>query len=331
MQATYEILAAAAVEQRTGAFARDVLNGLSRSPKSIPSMYFYDAEGSRLFQRITELDEYYLTRCEQEILETHGSRIAEAIGERSFRLMELGVGDGRKTEVLLRQFLAAGLNLEYNPIDICRQTVLDVTSTLRRRLPHASLRMHGMVAEYFDALDMLRRNSGRRNLVLFLGSSIGNFAQHGTRRFLRGLRSSLNAGDFALLGFDLKKDLGVLHRAYNDSAGVTRAFNFNLLKRVNRELGGEFDLSRFTHHGAYNARQECMESWLVSTEEQHIPIGALGRSFSFRAWEGIRLECSYKYDLSTIADLAAGAGFRVRQNFLDSRGYFVNSLWQAGE
>lgn len=311
-----------------GAFAHDVFRGLSRSPKALPSKHFYDAEGSRLFQRITELDEYYLTRCEAEILETHAAEIGDAVFPGPLRVVELGAGDGRKTEILLRRLLGAGLRFQYVPIDICRRSVIDLTASFRRRFD-GSLRMRGVVAEYFDGLASLRWASHRPDLVLFLGSSVGNFTHAEAWQFFRRLRESLRPGDFVLVGFDLKKDLDILHRAYNDAQGVTRLFNLNLLERINRELGGEFDCTRFTHYGPYNLRESCMESWLVSLQTQEVPVHALGRSFAFQAWEGIRVERSHKYDLSQIESFASAAGFRVQKHFLDSRGWFVDSLWQS--
>jgi L-histidine Nalpha-methyltransferase len=329
MEATYEILNTAAVSPLVNAFARDVLEGLSRSPKCIPSVHFYDAVGSRLFQQITELPEYYLTRCEQEILDTHGPQIVARVYPRPFRLVELGVGDGRKTETLLHHFLQAGLEFEYVPVDICRQTIAELSSALRRKFRDRPLLVRGMVAEYFDALRSLGRQNATRNFVLFLGSNIGNFTHPEARRFIGGVRQSLHAGDYALIGFDLKKDVETLCRAYNDSDGITRQFNLNLLDRINRELGGRFDRRLFMHYGDYNVRQGCMESWLISTEDQAVPIAALNRTFDFHAWEAVHVECSYKYDLAQIENLAASNGFSIRQHFFDGRRQFVDSLWQA--
>jgi dimethylhistidine N-methyltransferase len=327
MPSALQALNASGTRPAASAFARDVFRGLSRSPKSLPSMYFYDAEGSRLFQRITELEEYYLTRCEAQILDSHAAEIVAAVLPGPLRLVELGAGDGRKTEILLRRLLDAGLCFEYVPIDICRQSVLDLAASFQGRFD-GSLRMRGIVAEYFDGLASLRWASRRPNLVLFLGSSVGNFSHAEARQFFRRLRESLRPGDFVLVGFDLKKDLEILRRAYNDAAGVTRLFNLNLLARINRELGGEFDRRRFAHYGPYSFREECMESWLVSLENQEVPIHALGRSFSFRAWEGVHVECSHKYDLAQIESFASTAGFRVQKHFFDCRRWFADSLWQ---
>jgi dimethylhistidine N-methyltransferase len=325
-----EVLETLAARCSAGNFARDVLEGLSRWPKSIPSMYFYDEAGSRLFQQITELEEYYPTRCEQEILQAHAGQIAAAVSAVPFRLVELGAGDGRKTEILLQHFLDRGLDFEYVPIDICRQTILGLTHTLGGAARYQSLAVRGIVAEYFDGLVELRRRQARRNLVLFLGSNIGNFSAHQADRFLRTLRGSLNPGDYVLIGFDLMKDLPTLYRAYDDSAGVTRQFNLNLLRRINRELGGCFDCHGFQHRARFNAQAGCMESWLVSSRDQRVPIRALNRRFHFRAGDAIRVECSHKYHATQIESMAVRAGFSPRQEFFDRRRFFVDSLWQVG-
>lgn len=330
MQVSYEVLTTESIPGDRRTMARDVLEGLSRTPKSIPSMYFYDAQGSRLFQQITQSEEYYVTRCEQEILHARALEIAAPLAAAPFRLVELGAADGRKTTILLRRFLAAGLEFEYVPIDICRQAIIDLTTGLPRRLQTAVMRVRGIVAEYFDGLAALPQAGSVPNLVLFLGGNIGNFSHPEARRLLARLRESLAEGDYLLVGFDLKKDLDTLHRAYNDAQGFTRAFNLNLLDRLNRELGAHFDRRRFVHYGSYNVLQGCMESWLVSREEQDVPIDALGRTFAFRAWEGIHVERSHKYDLDEIESFAAAAGFDVRQHFFDPASYFVDSLWRAG-
>jgi uncharacterized SAM-dependent methyltransferase len=193
------------------------------------------------------------------------------------------------------------------------------------------LHIQGLAADYHEALADLAREHAGRDVVLFLGSNIGNFTHARSRHFLRRLRRSLRPGDLALVGFDLVKDPDVLRRAYNDAAGVTREFNFNLLDRINRELGGTFDRHRFTHCGTYNVRQQRMESWLVSTVDQEVLIRSLGRSFAFRAWEGIHVESSYKYSVPQIEALATAGGFHVRRHFFDARGYFVDSLWEASK
>lgn len=263
-------------------FARDVREGLARRPKTIPSMHFYDDRGSRLFRQITRLTEYYPTHCEREILETHAAEIARTVAAQPLRVVEFGAGDGHKTEVLLRRFLDDGLEFEYVPIDICRQSIEGLCASLRAGTGPRRLRIRGVVAEYLDGLAAVGREPAARNLVLFLGSNVGNLAHPEARRFLRSLRRALQPGDWALIGFDLKKDPEVLRRAYDDPAGVTREFNLNLLDRINRELGGRFDRSRFRHYATYNPRQAAMESWLVSLENQRVPVRALDRVFAFR-------------------------------------------------
>lgn len=329
MQATYEVLPAGRDDLSAEGFARDVCRGLSATPKSIPSRCFYDEQGSRLFQRITQLPEYYLTRCERAILQHSKDRIAAAVAGGPFRLVELGVGDGMKTELLLRGFLEQGLCFQYVPVDICRATIVDLAQSLCHRDGLATLCLHGIVAEYADALRLLSDRSAPGNLVLFLGSNIGNFAPLDARQFLRKVCESLNPGDLALIGFDLKKDPEILHRAYNDSQGVTREFNLNLLDRINRELGGRFDRRRFHHYGSYNVLQSRMESWLVSREAQRVEIGQLGEVVEFGAWEGVHVENSYKYDLDEIESLADSAGFGVREHLFDGQKYFVDSLWEV--
>lgn len=328
MPITTEIIDAATTCSTQDAFARDVLQGLSRQRKSLSSAWFYDDRGSRLFEEITQLEEYYLTRCEREILSTRAREIGEQIGQQPFRILETGVGDGHKTEILLRQFVDMQLDFEYVPIDICQRSIVDLIAKLQRTT-RGDFLVRGIVAEYQEALDVLRDHEPMRNLVLFLGSSIGNFNHAQARRFLSGLHSSLSTGDLALIGFDLKKDPQILQRAYDDSAGVTREFNLNLLDRINRELGGQFDRRLFQHQAAYNAAEACMESFLLSTQQQTVEIDVLQRRFEFSAWEAIKVECSYKYDLPLIQSLADASGFRILRRYSDARQYFANSLWMS--
>ncbi len=278
MPSTLEVLDSSQIH--SGDFARDVLEGLSRRPKSIPSKYFYDRRGSEIFQQITTLEEYYPTRCELEILNASKDELARKLCPRPFRLIELGTGDGRKTEILIEHFAHRGLEFEYVPVDICRQSVEHVAGKLEHSGAAAGLRVHGIVADYFDALRLLSHRSAERNLVLFLGSNIGNFNMSEARHFLESVRESINPGDYVLAGFDLKKDPDLLHRAYSDRQGVTSEFNYNLLDRVNNELGADFDRDRFVHHASYNVVQGCMESWLISTQRQEVCFRSLERTFS---------------------------------------------------
>lgn len=312
----------------TSPLARDVAAGLIRTPKAIPSAHFYDARGSELFEQITTLPEYYLTACEREILTKHGRDVALRLPQTPYRLIELGAGDGHKTEILLEHLLDAGHEIEYWPIDICARSVEQLAAKVRSAMS-SRLHVQGIVGDYFDALMHLRLAPPKPCVVLFLGSSIGNFTLGTARRFLRAVRELLRVGDQMLIGFDLKKDLDILQRAYDDSAGVTREFNLNLLDRINRELGGEFEREAFVHHATYNLRRDCMESWLVSRRAQRVRIADLGMTASFDAWEGMRLERSHKYDARLIHRLAADSRFGVERDFSDQRGYFIDSLWRA--
>ena len=260
-------------------FAYDVLAGLSERPKRLDSRYFYDDRGSVLFSRIMELDEYYPTRCETAILTRHAGEIVSEMGERPLNLVDLGAGDGKKTVILLRALREAGLDVRFVPIDISEGAMRTLIDAVRAELP--GLTIEGLVSEYVDGVHYLGQDgSARRNLVLFLGSNIGNFNRVGCRRFFRRIWSVLGDDDRFLVGFDLKKDIEVLLAAYNDAGGVTAEFNLNLLARINRELGADFDLSKFRHYGTYNVFSGAMESYLVSLATQTVRVDALQQSFA---------------------------------------------------
>lgn len=308
-------------------FALDVLSGLSAARKSIPSKYFYDRQGSELFRRITRLPEYYLTGCELEILESQWERIAACVAGQPFNLVELGPGLSRKTALFLERFTQAGLDFQYVPIDISASSMNVLVETVDARFP--DLNTQGLVGDYFHGLKWLNRRYRRRNLVLFLGSSIGNFTREESCFFLSGAWKCLNHDDQMLIGFDLKKDIDVLLRAYNDSLGLTSRFNLNLLERINRELGGCFDGAKFRHFGTYDAFSSSMESYLVSQERQSVFIEQIGRSFDFEAWEPIHTEHSCKYSISDIEWFARQSGFKVREHLFDSCRFFADSIWSV--
>lgn len=309
------------------AFALDVLVGLSDNRKSLPSKYMYDEDGSRLFTRITHLPEYYLTNCEQETLQRNRKRIAEYVSATPFNLVELGSGDGRKTRILIEHFLEHNLDFRYVPIDISQSAMEELLADLGKEYP--SLQIEGLVSDYFTGLKWLNNRHKRKNLVLFLGSNIGNFNAGRSRFFLRHLWNSLRDGDNLLIGFDHKKDIDLLEAAYNDSQGVTAEFNINLLKRINRELGGQFDVNKFRHFGTYDVFSGAMESYLVSLEQQEVFIEAIGRSFAFGPWEPIHTEYSYKYLESDVNTLAEDTGFAVKEHLYDSPKYFIDSIWEV--
>jgi len=309
------------------AFALDVLVGLSEPKKKLPSKYLYDAKGSDLFNKITALPEYYPTDCELDILRTRTKDIADYINSGSFNLVELGAGFSEKSRTFLSQLLELGLDFNYVPIDISESAMKKLTDSLSGNFP--GLTTEGLVTDYFTGLKYLNNRYDCPNFVLFLGSSIGNFTASEARVFLRNAWNSLDHDDTMLVGFDLKKDIELFLSAYNDSQGVTAAFNLNMLSRINNELGGQFDLSQFRHYGTYDVFSGGMESYLVSKKRQSVFIEAIGRSFTFEPWEPIHTEYSYKYLISDIEKLAAETGYEVIDHIFDSNKYFTDSIWRV--
>jgi dimethylhistidine N-methyltransferase len=307
-------------------FRADVLAGLAARPRRLPSLWFYDDLGSRLFERIMELPEYYLTRCEREILEREAGRIVAPLAGRPCTVVDLGAGDGDKTRLLLER-LHGSPGLAYAPVDVSISALRQVTAQTARRWP--GLRVLPVAAEYAEALRQLRaREPDRALLVLLLGSNIGNLERPQAVALLRALRRALRPGDHALVGFDLLKDLRVLRGAYDDGQGVTAAFNLNLLARMNRELAGDFHLAAFAHRATFDPARPAMESWLVSLRRQRVRVA--GRTFALGAGEAIHTEISCKYREADLSAFAAEAGFEERGRFLDARGWFADALWSAG-
>lgn len=308
-------------------FALDVLMGFSATEKFLPSKYFYDSFGSKIFEDITDVEEYYLTNCEFDVFHRNKSSLAEYLKGSHFNLIELGAGDGRKTKVLLDEFVEQGLDFEYLPLDISESAIQDLTSDCKER--YSELKTYGVVAEYAPGLKWICRNREGRKVALFLGSNIGNFARTTALGFLRMAWNSLSDGDMMLIGFDLKKDIDIFLHAYNDSKGVTSRFNLNLLSRINRELGGQFDINKYQHYGTYNPQRGAMESYLISLDDQEVFVKELEKSFKFRAYEPVHVEYSYKYLPKDIQELASAAGFEIVENFSDQKNYYVDSLWRV--
>lgn len=309
-------------------FAEDVLAGLSSTPKALSSKYFYDDEGSRLFQEIMKLPEYYLTGCESEIFSERTAEIFSSFanGGGGFDLVELGAGDGTKTALLVDYFLKQNADIHYSPIDISQEAIDALEAKFHRQFP--GLRMESRTGDYLKILRSVKGDSRRRKILLFLGSNIGNFTREASLDFFRHLREVMNGDDLLFIGFDLQKDPHVIASAYDDAAGVTAAFNLNLLRRINRELGGNFDLDKFTHYANYRPIEGSARSFLVSRERQSVHIAALNRTFDFEQWEAVFMEISQKYSLRMIEDLAFESGFEVKENFFDSRGFYCDSLWK---
>lgn len=315
--------------QQLTQFAQDVLAGLTSTPKSLSSKYFYDDEGSRLFQQIMELPEYYLTRAESEIFGLQAAEIYNdfANGSNAFDLIELGAGDGRKTALLISHFLQRDADISYSPIDISQEALKTLSKTFAAQFP--TLKIETRKGDYFQILESLKNESGRRKVILFLGSNIGNFSREHAIDFFRRLGRVMNDDDLLFVGFDLQKDPHVIVDAYDDAQGVTAEFNINLLRRINRELGGHFDLEKWSHYAIYRPVECAARSFLISRANQNVHIKALGRSFDFEQWEAVFMEISQKYSQSDIADFAREAGFGIKRNFLDSRNYYCNSLWKT--
>ncbi len=308
------------------AFAQDILSGLRSDPKRLPSKYFYDAAGDELFRRIMELPEYYLTRAEYALLQARKEDIGQALESRPLDIIEPGAGSGEKTRVLLRHFLKKGLVFRYLPIDISPNALDLLREDLAHELP--GLEVQTLAGDYFRELAALPFMEGRRRLVLFLGSNIGNYTFPEAEDLLRLIAGSLRPGDLLLIGFDMKKDPARILAAYNDAAGVTRDFNLNLLTRINRELGADFDRSAFRHWAVYNPLSGACESYLVSLRAQTVRLEALGEKVHFEAWEAIYMELSQKYDIAAIEGLAAGTGFGRKEAFFDEGNGYLLDLWE---
>lgn len=292
------------------------------------SKYFYDDGGSRLFQEIMKLPEYYLTRAEHEIFQTQTPEIYAAFtaGHPAFDLIELGAGDGTKTALLIEYFLTQSATFTYTPIDISQEAVDSLTNKFKLDFPR--LNMNPKTGDYFQILGTLKTSSQRRKILLFLGSNIGNFSRANALEFFRHLRAVMNPDDLLFVGFDLQKDPRVIVRAYDDAQGVTAQFNLNLLRRINRELGADFDLEQFSHYAIYHPIEGAARSFLMSRIDQEVFIAASQQTFQFRQWEAIFMEISQKYTLRMIEDFAQESGFQVAHNFFDGKRYFADSLWR---
>lgn len=310
-------------------FAKDVDQGLSASPKTLPSKYFYDEIGDKIFQEIMAMPEYYLTRSEMNIFQEQKEGLLNAFcdGQPRFRLLELGAGDGLKTRVLLEHFASRDVDFTFSPVDISGHVLNILEERVKADLP--DLHLNPLVGDYFDVLSKLDYEEGVKNVVLFLGSNIGNFNNEKAVSFLSKLSSYLNPGDLILIGFDLRKDPDKILDAYHDKAGITRRFNLNLLHRINKELGGNIEVDSFQHYPIYNpASGEC-RSYLINTEYQQFTIEALGKTYELEAWEPIYTEVSKKYLESEITQLAVKSGYKRINDFYDKDRYFVDSLWEV--
>ncbi len=307
-------------------FSEDVRKGLTATPKRLSPRYFYDELGSQLFEAICLLPEYYLTRAENEIIERYADEIVTSV-DGATTLLEMGSGSALKTKRIIEALLHKQQALLFIPVDISASALESSSRILLQSFPN--LRIEAYAAEYFDALETLAANPRERTLALFLGSNISNFGRDEAPRFLKALRSVLRTDDALLLGADLKKERQILEPAYDDSLGITAAFNLNLLLRVNRELDGDFDPRGFKHHAYYNEEVGRVEIYIESTRAQTVRIGKLDMEVGFAEGERVHTENSYKYDLADIERLAAENGFECARTWVDSQNRFSSNLLRA--
>lgn len=308
-------------------FRSDVLAGLSARPRRLSSVYFYDDAGSALFRRITTLPEYYLTRVEQAILEAHADQIIAPVVGEPCCVVDLGAGDGLKTRVLLERIHARGGDVRYAPVDVSAAALWSAQRNLRQQ--SAWLRVDPVHADYLAGLARVREaQAGRRLLVLWLGSSIGNFAHDEAAALLRGLAASCLSTDTLLIGFDRLKEAKRLVAAYDDSQGVTAQLNYNLLTRINRELAGDFDLASFEHHATFVPDRSRMESYLISTRKQTVHVA--GQAFELDSREPIQTEISCKYSDAEILKLLAAGGLAHVETFSDAEHTFADVACRPG-
>ncbi|MBN9040680.1 MAG: dimethylhistidine N-methyltransferase [Rhizobiales bacterium 62-47] len=310
------------LDPQTSAFATDVLDGLAKQPKQLSPKYFYDVTGSELFEQITVLPEYYPTRTELGILRDRGAEIAAILPPHA-ALIEFGAGATTKVRLLLEQCSFDA----YVPVDISGEFLNAQARALRQDFP--DLLIHPVTADFTSPFELPEAVAAMPKVGFFPGSTIGNFEPHEACGFLRSARQILGPGALMLVGADLEKDERALYAAYNDAAGVTARFNLNLLVRINRELGGNFDLSAFTHRAIYNRERHRIEMHLVSRKPQTVRI--LGRNFTFRTGESIHTENSYKYSLDRFRTLAKGSGWQPRASWTDADGLFSVHALVASE
>jgi L-histidine Nalpha-methyltransferase len=304
-------------------FEADVLEGLNAIPKHVSAKYFYDAAGSRLFERITELPEYYPTRCEMWILRRHAADIANMIPSGA-ALVEFGSGSSRKARILLK---AATKLAAYVPVDICGEMIEQEAAELRTDFPQVKiLPVTADICKPFN-LPAEAKDAPAR-VGFFPGSTIGNFEPHEASGFLRNAANILGRGALLIIGVDLIKSADILNAAYNDAEGVTAQFNLNLLTRINRELGGNFQLDTFEHHAFYNRERHRVEMHLASLKRQKVKVA--GDTIDFRAGETIHTENSYKYSIESLSALARGVGWMPVAAWMDSRKYFSLQTFKLG-
>jgi L-histidine N-alpha-methyltransferase len=308
-------------------FLKEVIQDLSAQPKQLNSKYFYDEAGSRLFQQIMSCEEYYPTNCELEIFKNKATELATVLkdGFDDFDLIELGAGDATKSSYLLKELVERGVKFTYRPIDISGSMIDQLEKVLPQNIK--GLQVKGLRGDYFDMLDESNQLSAKKKVILFMGGNIGNFEVDVALEFCKNLKSYLQAGDLVLIGFDLKKNPSVIRAAYNDRAGYTKAFNLNLLHRINRELGGNFVVDQFEHYPSYDPATGACRSYLISLQDQVVKIR--DKEFFFKSNEFIAMEISQKYAIVETEEMALKAGYLPVQHFTDDKNWFLDTVWKV--
>ncbi len=311
-------LASVAPARLTPGLREDVIQGLLQGPpRMLPPKYFYDARGSVLFDRICDTPEYYPTRTEDALLAVCARDIIAQVRPR--HILELGAGTARKTRRLFDACGAEGCHSAYAPLDVCREILLESGQSLIA--DYDWLTVNALVGDYHAGLDNLPQRDGP-TLIVFLGSTIGNFSHSEAVRLLGEIRASMESGDRLLLGADRVKDPGVLHRAYNDAAGLTAAFNRNLLRVLNRELDADFETTGFHHHASYNPQRQQVEMYLIARRCQRVRFRALDRVLDLAEGDGIQTELSRKFTRQSLGALLAAAGFHIEEHFAPDNDWF---------
>jgi len=309
-------------------FLNDVIFGLTATPKHLDSKYFYDAAGDKLFQDIMNAPEYYPTNCEMEIFSKQTEELAALLSGKNndeFDLIELGVGDASKSTHLLKHLLKQNIAFNYLPIDISGNIIQYLKATLPVSLP--GIKINGLQGDYFDMLKKASSVSNNRKVVLFLGSNIGNMSLEDAEGFCHKLRSHLQPGDMALIGFDLKKNPKTILAAYNDSEGITKNFNLNLLLRINNELGADFNIDTFDHYPTYDPETGACKSYIISLSKQKVTIA--GKTITFDQDEYVYTEVSQKFTTAQTSEMALKTGFKTVHNFYDTKKWFLDTIWIA--
>ncbi len=304
-------------------FKQDILHGLRSPQKSLPSKYFYDEQGDALFQQIMQMEEYYLPGCEEEIIENEVKSIAAELLRSTphWNIIELGAGDGTKTIKLLKGLLDHGIYAEYTALDISSNVLRINSENMRAAFP--VLKVKTVPGNYYRTFLSVPRHT-THNLIIYMGSNIGNYTLAGAQKFLHWLKIGMTSNDLAMIAFDLKKHPKTILDAYNDASGTTKAFNLNLLARINRELGADFNLEKFDHYPYYEPLTGTAYSFLVSLEDQSVSIE--GNKITFTKHEVIHTEISKKYSLAEIEKLGMESGYDIMKHFMDHRHYYALTM-----